>query len=113
MLSNFAPRTLLLLFPVLVATELAVVARATAEGWLTLKLRAWGSLLVHGRSLLRWRAGAQRHRRVTDREILELFCGGMQTELVQSRLLGRVNPWLEAYRGIVLRLLEPRPTASR
>ena len=104
-LSNFAPATLLLLAPVLVAAELTVLVRAAREGWLAAKLAAWGSLLRNASRIRRWRTWVQAHRRVSDREVLVLFSGGVETDLLDSALLRRVNPWLERYRRIVLAVL--------
>jgi hypothetical protein len=93
------------LFPLLVATEVVVLVRAAREGWLKAKLRAWGSLARRSSTLIRWRGAVQRTRRVSDREVLEPFCAGMDTELLRSNLLRRANPWLERYRRVTLRLL--------
>lgn len=108
LLSNLAPSTLLLLSPVLIATELAVLARAARERWLGAKLRAWTSLVRSMPALARWRRSVQRQRRVSDREVLELFRGGVETELLDSALLRLVNPWLERYRRGVLGVLSRR-----
>ena len=55
--------------------------------------------------MARWRRGVQRSRAVGDRAIVERMRGEMQTPLVESGLLPRVNPWMERYRRLVLRLL--------
>lgn len=104
-LSNMALPTLALVFPVLLATELAVTTRAAREGWLGAKLRAWASLVRSAPKILRWRRAVQTQRRVPDREVLELFRGGVETDLLDSALLRRVNPWLERYRRAVLAIL--------
>lgn len=108
-LSNLSPSTLLLLSPLLVATELAVTARAAREGWLRAKLRAWTSLIRSAPRIVHWRRKVQGARRASDREVLELFRGGVETDLLESRLLLRVNPLLEAYRRLVLGLLARGP----
>ena len=104
-LSNFAPPTIALLAPVLLAAELTVVLRAAREGWLGEKLRAWRALLAAGPRLLAWRRAVQRGRRVGDGEVLALFVGGLQTELLESRPPRWVNASLELYRRFVLRAL--------
>jgi GT2 family glycosyltransferase len=104
-LSNLAPVTLFLLAPVLLAAELAVIKRAASEGWLDAKLRAWRSLASNAGTILRWRRAVQRERRVGDAELLERFRGGVETELLDSALLRRVNPLLDGYRRLVLSLL--------
>ncbi len=104
-LSNLAAPTLALVLPVLLATEVAVAVRAAREGWLGAKLRAWASLLRSAPKIVRWRRSVQSHRVVSDREVLELFRGGVETELLDSALLRRVNPWLEGYRRAVVAIL--------
>jgi GT2 family glycosyltransferase len=105
LLSNLQPRTLVLLAPVLLATEGAVLARAARDGWLRQKLRAWAALVAGAPGLLRWRRRVQAARRVSDAEVLALFVGGMDTELAGMGTPGWVNAVLERYRRFVLRLL--------
>ncbi len=105
LLSNLRPGTLALLAPVLVMTELAVLARAIREGWLREKLQAWVSLLSQVPELLRWRRSVQAARSVSDRRVLELFAGGIQTDLLDTGLPRWVNPAMERYRLLVLGVL--------
>jgi GT2 family glycosyltransferase len=107
LLSNLQLRTLVLLAPVLLATEAAVLARATRDGWVRQKLRAWMALLAHAPSLVRWRRHVQGARRVGDASVLSLFVGGMDTDLPEMGAPAWVNGVLERYRRLVLRLLGP------
>jgi GT2 family glycosyltransferase len=104
-LSNYELRTLIMLVPLLLAVEAAVVLRATSEGWLAEKLAAWVSIGRNLPAILRWRRTVQAGRRVPDRDVLSLFSGAIRTPLVESALLRRANPWLERYRHMVLALL--------
>lgn len=106
LLSNLRLRTLALLAPVLLITEMSVLARAASEGWLAEKTRAWGSLLGQAPSLIRWRRAVQGGRDVSDYRVLELFVGGIETELIESTLLRWANPCVELYRRLVLSLLK-------
>jgi GT2 family glycosyltransferase len=106
LLSNLRLGTLALLTPVLQATEAVIVARAISEGWLVEKARAWASLLAHMPKLIRWRRSVQITRNVSDYRILAQFLGGIQTQLIDTRLPSWVNPLLERYRRFVLRALE-------
>lgn len=108
LLSNLQLRTLALLSPVLVITEAFIVIRAISEGWLTEKLRAWASLIAHVPALIRWRRAVQITRDVSDYRVLDRFSGGIQTQLIDTRLPGWVNPCMERYRRLALRLLERR-----
>jgi len=105
LLSNLQLRTLVLLAPVLLATEAAVLARAAREGWWREKLAAWGSLLLRAPALIRWRRSVQAHRAVSDGRVLDLFVGGMETDLLDVPPPSWVNAALERYRRVVLCLL--------
>jgi GT2 family glycosyltransferase len=105
LLSNLQLRTLVLLAPVLLATEGAVLARAARDGWLREKLRAWVVLLASAPALLRWRRHVQGARRVGDALVLGLFVGGIDTDLPEMGMPAWVNASLERYRRLVLRLL--------
>lgn len=106
LLSNLRLGTLVLLAPVLLVTEAVIVARAISEGWLVEKARAWASLVAQTRKLIRWRHSVQMTRNVSDYRILTRFLGGIQTQLIDTRLPSWVNPLLERYRRFVLRALE-------
>ena len=104
-LSNYSAQALVLLAPVLLAVEAFVALRAWREGWLAGKARGWRSLVRDRASLRRWRASIQAQRRVTDREVLDAMTGRMETPLATSRALAAVNPLLERYRRLLLRVL--------
>jgi GT2 family glycosyltransferase len=106
LLSNLQLRTLALLSPVLLITEVVVLARAISEGWLAEKARAWASLLAQIPELIRWRRSVQAARNVSDYRVLELFSAGIETELIHPSLPRWANPCLEHYRRLVLRLLK-------
>jgi len=106
LLGNMQLRTLGLLAPLLLASEAMVLKRAISEGWLGEKLRAWASLLVKAPQLVRWRRSVQAARNVSDFLILELFVGGIETDLVDSELLRWANPGMERYRRLVLSALK-------
>jgi GT2 family glycosyltransferase len=105
LLSNLQPRTLVLLAPVLLMTEVVVVIRAISEGWLREKVRAWVSLFAQAPQLIRWRRSVQLIRNVSDYRVLSQFSGGIETQLMDTRLPRWVNPSLESYRRLVLGLL--------
>jgi GT2 family glycosyltransferase len=110
LLSNLQLRTLVLLAPALLATEAAVALRALRDRWFGEKLAAWGSLAVHVPSLMRWRRGVQRARRVSDGQVLALFAGALETDLLERSPPRWANRMLELYRRVVLRLLgAPEP----
>jgi GT2 family glycosyltransferase len=106
LLSNLQLRTLVLLSPALLITELVVLIRAVSEGWLAEKARAWASLLLQIRQLTRWRRSVQAARIVSDYHVLELFSASIETELISTSLPRWVNLCMERYRQLVLRTLE-------
>jgi GT2 family glycosyltransferase len=65
-LTGYERRTLLVLGPVLVATEAAMLTAALAGGWAGPKLRGWGWLWRHRRWLRSRRRALQAQRRVAD-----------------------------------------------
>jgi GT2 family glycosyltransferase len=115
LLSNLELRTLALLSPVLLIAEAVVLVRATSEGWLIQKGRAWVSLLRQAPRLIRWRRQVQEGRNVSDYRVLYLFSGGIETQLIDTGLPRWVNHFLERYRRAVLGVLKrssARPRAT-
>jgi len=80
--TTYEARTLLVLAPVLVLFEAAVVALAVAGGWGDRKVAGWRWLLRHRRWLRERRRHLQSVRTVGDRELLDLF----STRLTSSHL---------------------------
>jgi GT2 family glycosyltransferase len=113
LMSNLELRTLALLSPVLLVTELVVLARASSEGWLMEKARAWVSLLGQAPEVIRWRRRVQEGRNVSDYRVLYLFSGGIETHLIDTGLPLWANRCLERYRRMVLGLLKRSSARSR
>ena len=65
----FSARTLLVLAPLLLATELVMLLLALRQGWLRDKLAGWVWLVRNGRTLFRRRRETQRQRLVRDRDL--------------------------------------------
>ncbi|MEA2431947.1 MAG: hypothetical protein QOI19_2420 [Thermoleophilaceae bacterium] len=106
-LSNYSPRTLALLGPMLLAAEAGIALQARRDGWWPQKVQAWRDLVGGRGGLARWRRRVQAQRSVGDAPIVARMQGEMHTPLVDSPMLGRVNRWMERYRRVVLRLLRP------
>jgi GT2 family glycosyltransferase len=105
LLSNLQMRTLVLLGPLLLATEAGVLAHAIAGGWLREKLRAYISVFGESRSLIRWRRSVQEQRRVSDYEVLSAFSASIETDLLDRGVPRWVNACLERYRLALLAVL--------
>jgi GT2 family glycosyltransferase len=104
-LSNYSGFTLLLLAPLLIAAEVGIALQARRDGWWREKREAWRQLVRALGEVRRWRRMVQGTRTIGDRSIVERMRGEMETPLVESGLLPRVNPWMARYRRAVLRLL--------
>jgi len=104
-LANYAGRSLFVLGPVLLVTELGTLAQSLAGGWVREKLAAWRDVLGARGELREWRAAVQATRRASDRELAELQTAVMHTPLVRNPLLGVVNLGMRAYWALARRLL--------
>lgn len=94
----FSAWTLLLLSPVLIATELAMLAMAARQGWLRDKLAGWAWIVRNRRALLRRRLETQRGRRVRDRDLAKLLTAVVDPGMLDVPVLVRLfNPLLAAY----------------
>ena len=105
-LTAYSARQLVLLLPVLLATELGMVGLAAKEGWLRDKVAGWGWLLRHGSLVVRRRRQTQGLRRVRDRElaahVTATFSPGM---LPVPGALRAANPVVRGYWSLVRRAL--------
>jgi GT2 family glycosyltransferase len=105
-LSAYSPRLLLLLAPVLVSTEAALLALALKEGWARDKLAGWGWLIRHARWLRRHRRETQRLRRVRDRELVAYLSPVLAPAMIPVPSLVRaINPLVERYWEVVKKAL--------
>ncbi|HEY2543946.1 MAG TPA: glycosyltransferase family 2 protein [Gaiellaceae bacterium] len=102
----FSARTLLLLSPVLLATEAAMLVLAVRQGWLRAKLAGWLWLLRNGGMLLRRRRETQRRRRVGDRELAGLLTAVVDPGMLEVPAFVRLlNPLLLVYWAAARRAL--------
>jgi GT2 family glycosyltransferase len=105
-LTAYSARQLVLLMPLLFATELGMVGLAAKEGWLRDKLAGWGWLLRHTSLVAGRRRRTQGLRRVRDRElapyITPTFSPGM---VAVPGPLRAANPVVRGYWSLVRRAL--------
>lgn len=104
-LVNYEGRTLALLAPLLVASELGLLALAALQGWLPRKLAAYASLWRSRRELRARRHAVQSARVVGDEAIVPLIAGRIDSGQLANPLLPVVNPLLAAYRRAVVAAL--------
>lgn len=105
-LTAYQVRTLLLLAPMLLFTELAVLASALVSGWAGAKLRGWGWLWRHRSWVARRRSQLQRERRIPDRALAYLLTARFSPANVHVPPgLGVFNAISVGYWALVRRLL--------
>lgn len=98
----YSKRTLVLLAPLLVATEIAMLALAARQGWLRDKLAGWSWLVRNSRAVLRRRREAQRHRSVSDRDLAPALTAVVDPAMLAVPLVVRIlNPLVAAYWSLV------------
>ena len=102
----FSGRTLLLLSPVLLVTELMMLLLAARQGWFKDKLKGWMWLARNGRKLLHRRRETQRGRTVRDRDLAWLLTAVVNPGNLKVPVLVRMlNPLLVGYWVLVRRAL--------
>lgn len=114
-LANYEARTLILLSPLLVMSEIGLLAVAARGGWLGQKLASYRSLLALRGRLLRQRRAVKSSRRRTDVQMLDLFQDRLDSALLPRRATALANaaciPYLRLLRGL-LRPASPDPRIS-
>jgi GT2 family glycosyltransferase len=97
-LTAYSLRMLLLLSPVLAATELGMLAVAAKQRWLSGKLGGWWWLARHAGWLRRHRRETLRLRRVPDRDLVEFLTALLDPAMLAlPRGVGAVNRLTAAY----------------
>ena len=94
----YSARMILLLAPLLVATELMMLALALRQGWLRDKLAGWAWIARNARTLLRRRRETQRRRRVRDRDLAGLLTASVDPGMLEvPAFIRAMNPLLLGY----------------
>jgi GT2 family glycosyltransferase len=105
-LSSYSPKLLLLLSPVLISTEAAMLLLALREGWARQKVAGWGWLVTHAGWLRRERRETQALRRVDDRELAPYLSAEIAPKMIPVPApIRAVNPLVARYWQIVRRAL--------
>jgi GT2 family glycosyltransferase len=105
-LSAYSPRLLALLSPVLISTELGMLALALKEGWARDKLSGWAWLARNGGVLRRRRRSTQALRKVRDRDLANFLTPVFDPQMIPvPGLLRAANPFVRAYWTTVRKLL--------
>jgi GT2 family glycosyltransferase len=105
-LSSYSGRLLVLLGPLLFATELGMAVLALKEGWLRDKVSAWGWLARNAGTVGRRRRSTQGLRKVRDRELASWLTPVFDPKMIPAPgLLKAANPLVERYWSLVRRAL--------
>jgi GT2 family glycosyltransferase len=97
-LSSYSPKLLLLLSPVLISTEAAMLLLALKEGWARQKVAGWGWLVTHAGWLRRERRETQALRRVDDRELAPYLSAEIAPKMIPVPApIRAVNPLVARY----------------
>lgn len=105
-LTIYSTRTLLILAPALLLVEAAVLAAATAQGWLPAKLRGYRWLLGHAGQVQRRRRVVQAARTLPDRTLVPLLAARLEPTNVEAPPgLDVLNVVLSSYWRLVRRWL--------
>jgi GT2 family glycosyltransferase len=106
LLSAYSGRLLILLSPVLVSTELAMLGLALKDGWARDKLAGWRWCVRRAGWLRQRRRRTQALRRVPDRDLAPHLTSVIDPAMIVVPGLARVmNPLLERYWSFVRRAL--------
>jgi GT2 family glycosyltransferase len=104
--SAYSARMLLLLSPVLLATEVGLVALAWRQGWLRDKLAGWRWIARNASWLARHRRELQRARTVPDRELARHLTAVVDPKMISvPEVVTKANHLVSAYWRVARRLL--------
>jgi hypothetical protein len=102
-LANYEARTLILLSPLLAASEIGLLLVAARGGWLKQKLASYGSLFALRKRLLVQRRAVKASRRCSDIELLDLFSDRLDSALLPGRATALANAVCVPYMRLVRR----------
>ena len=106
LLSAYSGRLLVLLGPVLISTELAMLALSLKDGWARDKLAGWGWCVRRAGWVRQRRRKTQALRLMSDRELAPHLTSVVDPAMIVVPGLARVmNPLLERYWSLVRRAL--------
>jgi GT2 family glycosyltransferase len=112
-LTTFDGRSLLVLAPLLVLTEMLMLAAAVTGGWSGAKLRGWRWIWQHRRWIGERRATIQSERLVPDAVVLDRLTARIDPANVAAPPgLSVLNVIMSSYWSVARRLLSSRPTTA-
>ncbi len=112
LLANYEARTLALLAPPLIATELGLLGVAAYGGWLPQKLHSYASVFALRKRLVEHRRAVQATRRRSDAEVLARFDIRMDSALLPPPGPAAANLLWLPYMRLVTPFLRRRARAA-
>jgi len=103
-LTCYSMRSLVLLAPLLLASEIAIARKARREGWWPEKREAWGEVWREREALRHQRRAVQASRRVSDAVILSRMAATINTALIGESRSELSDSVLAGYKRALLRL---------
>jgi GT2 family glycosyltransferase len=103
-LTLYSERTLVLLLPLLLATEVFIAFRSLREGWWPQKRRAWQAVWAERRALRQRREDVQAMRQRSDAWLLGALTAEFDSALVDSAAAEYASRPLRFYRALVVQL---------
>ena len=104
-LTCYATRTLVLLAPLLLATEVSVAVKARREGWWPEKREAWHAVWSSRRETRTHRREVQALRQVGDHALIVLMRATIETDLIDDQHSAVISRALRTYRRMLLALI--------
>jgi GT2 family glycosyltransferase len=106
LLKNYSLKSLILISPAIIFSEIAVLYYSLVSGWILKKLNSYIWNLRQVRSTLRKRKEIKRIRKIPDSKIVENYKGTMEYENVSNILIDRLfNPIFSGYWGLIKRFI--------
>jgi GT2 family glycosyltransferase len=100
-LTNYQKKTLVLLFPALIGTELAIILFAIKSGWFKYKLKAYFTLVKKRKAIIKMRRAVQSRRTRSDEDLIDLFSTDLNSPVLNHFGLKITRPIFKIYQKII------------
>jgi len=101
LLKNFELKTILLLLPAFIFTEVLMLGYATLGGWLEQKFRGYGYIISHRTEILAERKKIQGNRKIKDKELKKYFSYKLSFDEVKNPLFVPLNFFFWLYWSLI------------
>lgn len=104
-LKNYEAKTLFLILPPLILTEVGVLFYSLKKGWFFEKLRTYYWIATNIEDILEKRKHVQKTRKILDKEIVKYFTDKMESEEAENNIL--LNYLLNPISSLYWRVIKP------